>query len=81
MVWRLNNYVLDKEVVEKLQNEMEISFPLNIGSVDPTVLWEAFKVTMRGIIISFSSYKYKLRNIESSRKLEQFKSFGRETKM
>uniref|UniRef100_A0A3B4V2V9 exodeoxyribonuclease III n=1 Tax=Seriola dumerili TaxID=41447 RepID=A0A3B4V2V9_SERDU len=69
--WKFNNFLLrDEEFVSLIKNRISEFITLNEYSV-PSIqtVWEAFKVTCRGWIISYSTAKKKQR-IEKKHKLQ-----------
>uniref|UniRef100_H3AIW2 Endonuclease/exonuclease/phosphatase domain-containing protein n=1 Tax=Latimeria chalumnae TaxID=7897 RepID=H3AIW2_LATCH len=61
IIWRFNNSLLkDKAFVASLKTEIASFFQLNEESIDSVqLLWDAFKATLRGWLISHTSYRKK----------------------
>uniref|UniRef100_H3A3I0 exodeoxyribonuclease III n=1 Tax=Latimeria chalumnae TaxID=7897 RepID=H3A3I0_LATCH len=61
IMWRFNNSLLkDKAFVASLKTEIASFFQLNEDSIDSVqLLWDAFKATLRGWLISHTSYRKK----------------------
>jgi len=58
--WRLNCDLLSDQLFVKETSKFITEFFLfNEGSANPHIVWEAFKCTVRGQIIKFSSWKFK----------------------
>lgn len=62
-LWRMNNSLLgDKDFTEKIRSDFKAYLELNDNKdVTDITLWEAGKVTLRGEIIAYSSWKKKQR--------------------
>ena len=60
--WRLDESLLhDQAIVEDLEGELSLFFiENNEENIAPTVLWEAYKVFMRGILIAEGAKRKKI---------------------
>jgi len=61
--WRFDSGLLsDKEFCKYISTNIDMFIQTNKSdSVSPSLLWETFKVVIRGYIISYAGYKYKQR--------------------
>lgn len=61
---RESNILLeDKGIVETCREKLSY-FLLNTGTIYPIVVWEAFKVTIRGVLTCQDNYRNKQKNKE-----------------
>lgn len=58
--WRFDSGLLsDEQFCEYISNNIDVFIETKSESVSPTLLWETFKVVIRGHVISYMGYKYK----------------------
>ena len=62
-VWRLNNSILNDNLCKEYIKKELSDYLLNNdnGTVNPNVLWEAWKAVLRGKLISYCAHRKKLR--------------------
>ena len=61
--WKFNQSLLtDDQYITKTKSFITDFFNINIGSSDPLTVWDAFKCTLRGHTIAYSSQKIKRLN-------------------
>lgn len=74
--WQLDNFILwEKAFRTQIESEVKTFFEANTDTADDTIVREAFKAYMRGILISIKSYVVKQYNKACAETLKEISIF------
>lgn len=77
--WRMNTSILQNEgFCANLQNHINMFFEINNGTAEQSIVWEAFKAYIRGVLIQQTALMKKKDKLKISEYEEELKKLERE---